>query len=311
MDPVILCQHLRKSFGGRPVLAGLDLAVPRGAIFALLGDNGAGKSTTFRILTGQIPADGGTATLLGEDCWRAAQRLRSRVGYCPERPRFYDWMSAGEIGAFTAAFHPAGYRVRYDALLERFDLPRDAKLGKLSKGGYAKVGLALALASDPEVLLLDEPTSGLDLFTRREFLSSMAAQAGEGKTILLSSHSVAEVERVVSHVAFVAQGKLLMAGSLEDLRERLVQVRIQHSGAGFHPDLLGEVIDAQASGRDWQGIVLNPSPSVLAQMRDAPGIARLETSVPSLEEMYTALLARYHRRPEQSAAPARPKEVLS
>jgi ABC-2 type transport system ATP-binding protein len=128
------------------------------------------------------------ATLLGENCWHAAQRLRLRVGYCPEKPRFYDWMTVGEIGQFTAAFHASGFRARYQGLVKRFDLDPNQRLSKLSKGGYAKVGLALALAIEPEVLLLDEPTSGLDLFTRREFLSSMAAQAGEGKTILISSH---------------------------------------------------------------------------------------------------------------------------
>jgi ABC-2 type transport system ATP-binding protein len=294
MDPVILCQRLRHAFAGRQVLSGLDLAIPRGAIAALLGDNGAGKSTTFRILTGQIRADSGVATLLGENCWHAAQQLRSRVGYCPEKPRFYDWMTVREIGHFTAAFHPSGYQGRYDALVGQFDLTPTAQLGRLSKGGYAKVGLALALASDPEVLLLDEPTSGLDLFTRREFLSSMAAQAGEGKTILISSHSVAEVERVVSHVVFVAQGRALLAGSIEELRERLTKVRVRHAGAGFQTELLGEVLESESSGRDWQGIVEGLSPSSVESLRHTPGIVSLETSVPTLEEMYTALLARFH-----------------
>ncbi|MFQ3593107.1 MAG: ABC transporter ATP-binding protein [Gemmataceae bacterium] len=296
MDAVIVCQQLKKSFAGREVLRGLDFIVPRGAITALLGDNGTGKSTTFRILTGQIPADAGQATLLGEDCWKAAASLRRRVGYCPERPRFYDWMSVAEIGAFSAAFHAVGYKARYNALLERFDLSPTAKLASLSKGGYAKVSLALALASDPEVLLLDEPTSGLDLFTRREFLRSMAAQAGEGKTILISSHSVAEVERVVSHIVFLAQGKTLLAGSLEELRGRLRRVRVQHQGTDFVPEMLGEVLQAETSGRDWQGIILDGSESALETLRYQPGIHAVETSYPTLEEMYTAVLARYHRR---------------
>src|SRR5262249_10212600 len=157
----------------------LDLAVPRGAIYALLGDNGAGKSTTIRMLTGLLPADAGQAFVLGRECWSSAVELRHRVGYVPERPRFYDWMTVRELGQFTSGFPHDGCLGRYLGLVERFGLEKAAKLGKLSKGGYAKVGLALALAVEPEVLILDEPTSGLDLFTRREFLSSMVELAGE------------------------------------------------------------------------------------------------------------------------------------
>src|SRR5262249_34991646 len=150
------------------------------------------------------------ATVLGEDCWHAAASLRQRVGYVPERPRFYDWMTVAEIGWFTAGFHDAEFLPRYQELTCRFQLDRKAKLQNLSKGQYSKVALALALAPDPEVLILDEPTSGLDLLVRREFLASMVELAGEGRTILISSHQIAEVERVASHVAFLAQGQLLL-----------------------------------------------------------------------------------------------------
>src|SRR3954453_17510266 len=101
-DSIIQARGLTKSFGGKVVVDRLDLAIPRGAIFALLGDNGAGKSTTIRMLTGLLPPDAGRATILGQDCWAAAYALRHRVGYVPERPRFYDWMTVGEIGGFTA-----------------------------------------------------------------------------------------------------------------------------------------------------------------------------------------------------------------
>src|SRR5436305_11781083 len=136
-------------------------------------------------------------------------------------------MPVHELGAFAAGFHHAGFRERYLLLMERFRLDGKARLKTLSKGGYAKVGLALALASEPEVLILDEPTSGLDLFTRREFLSSMVDLAGEGRTIFISSHGVAELERVASHAAFMAQGKLLLAGPLEQVRPRFVRLRLR------------------------------------------------------------------------------------
>src|SRR5438067_11884117 len=113
MEPIITTEGLTKRFGGKTVVDRVHLAVPEGAIYALLGDNGAGKSTTIRMLTGLLPPDSGRAEILGEDCWSAAVRLRHRVGYVPEKPRFYDWMSVGDIGWFTAGFHRPGFRERY------------------------------------------------------------------------------------------------------------------------------------------------------------------------------------------------------
>src|SRR5207237_6540390 len=202
--------------------------VPRGSIFALLGENGAGKTTTIRMLTGLLPPDGGTASILGQDCWQAAARLRHHVGYVPERPRFYDWLTVEEIGWCTAGFHKEGFLPRYRDLTVDFQLDPRARLQHLSKGQYAKVGLALALAPDPEVLILDEPTSGLDLLVRREFLTSMVEMAGEGRTILISSHQIAEVERVATHVAFVSQGKLLFVSTMDDMKQRLVRFRLRY-----------------------------------------------------------------------------------
>jgi ABC-2 type transport system ATP-binding protein len=300
MDSVIRTQGLTKYYGGKKVVDRLDLAVPRGAIYAMLGDNGAGKSTTIKMLTGLLPADAGRATILGQDCWKAAYPLRHKVGYVPEKPRFYDWMTVREIGRFAAGFHRFGFAERYLSIVERFGLDRGAKLKDLSKGGYAKVGLALALAIDPEVLILDEPTSGLDLFTRREFLGSMVELAGEGRTILLSSHGVAEVERVASHVAFLAQGHLLLHGPLDELRTRMIRVSVRHDGTPHDPAGLGTVLDVESSGREWQAVILDPDRIALDDLRHRDGVLELEDSTLKLEEMYTALLARFHRRPNRN-----------
>jgi ABC-2 type transport system ATP-binding protein len=316
MSTVIVTEGLTRSFGGRKVVDRLDLSVPGGAIYALLGDNGAGKSTTIRMLTGLLPADRGRARILGMDCWADAITLRHRVGYVPEKPRFYDWMTVGELGAFTAGFHRPGFRERYLLACERFRLERKAKLKTLSKGGYAKVGLALALAVDPEVLILDEPTSGLDLFTRREFLGSMVELAADGRTILISSHAVAELERVASHVAFLAEGQLLLAGPLEDLRQRLLRVRVRHDGrtlARSHdPASLGRVLDHEASGREWQVVLQDANRDCIEDLRQSDGVLGLEESLLTLEEMYTSLLARFHRTGERNGqAGALPPSALA
>jgi ABC-2 type transport system ATP-binding protein len=294
MDTVIRTEGLTRHFGGRAVVDRLNLEVPKGAIYALLGDNGAGKSTTIRMLMGLLQPDAGKAEVLGENCWTSAIQLRHRVGYVPEKPRFYDWMTVKEIGWFTAGFHRPGFLRRYQELVSHFGLDAAAKLKTLSKGGYAKVGLALALASEPEVLILDEPTSGLDLFTRREFLSSMVELAGEGRTILLSSHGVAEVERVASHAAFISSGKLLLAAPLEDLRKRLVRVRVRFRERPTEIQGLGTLLEQERSGRQWEGIIQDPQTEVLSELRHRDGITDLEELPISLEEMYTAVLGRFH-----------------
>ncbi len=133
-DDAIEIEKLVVRYRGKPALDGLELRVPRGSVFAFLGDNGAGKTTTMKILTGQTPPDSGRAAILGVDCWAHATDLRHRVGYMPERPRFYDWMTVNDIGWFTAAFHKPGFLDRYKAGAERLGLDPTKRLKDLSKG---------------------------------------------------------------------------------------------------------------------------------------------------------------------------------
>ncbi len=291
MNSVIETRGLAKRYGGKMAVAWLSLAVPRGSIFALLGDNGAGKTTTIRMLTGLLRPDAGQASILGADCWREAARLRHRVGYVPERPRFYDWMSVGEVGWFTAGFHAPGFRTRYAQLVRRFQLDPRQKLRHLSKGQYAKVALALALAPDPEVLILDEPTSGLDLLVRREFLSSLVELAGEGRTVLISSHQIAEVERIASHVAFMAGGNLLLTSTLDELKRRVVKLRLRYEEAAPDAERLGTVLHRNGVGKQWQAVVLDPEPAAVAALRHSGDVHDFEESPLDLEEVYCALLS--------------------
>jgi ABC-2 type transport system ATP-binding protein len=290
MQPVIEIDGITKWYGKKQAVAGLTLDVPRGAIFALLGENGAGKTTTIRMLTGLLKPDAGWASILGLDPWRDAVSLRLRVGYVPERPKFYDWMTVSEVGWFTSGFHAKGFLSRYRKLTDRFDLDPASRLGHLSKGQYAKVGLSLALASDPKVLILDEPTSGLDLLVRREFLSSMVDLAGEGRTIVISSHQVAEVERVASHVAFMAAGRVLLSGPLDDVKDRLVRLRVYSEGARPSTLGLGYVLDEKGTDKDFQFVLLDPDREAVGALRNAPGVLQVQETPLSLEEAYCALL---------------------
>ena len=292
MSAAIEIHRISKTYPGKRALDRLSLSIPRGSIFALLGDNGAGKSTTIRILNGLTPPDDGWAKVLGHDAWNDAWELRQHIGYVPERPKFYDWMSVREIGWFTSGFQKRGYLDRYLDLTEQFLLEPKARLSTLSKGQYAKVGLALALAVDPEVLILDEPTSGLDLLVRREFLSSMVELAGQGRTILISSHQIAEIERVASHVAFLAKGKVLLAGTMDELRDLVVRVRFRCPDPPPEASTLGVVLQAQAVGGRWQVILRDPVREALDGLQRSAEIRDYEETPLGLEEVYCALLGR-------------------
>lgn len=291
-DDAIEIDRLVVRYRGKPALQGLTLGVPRGAVYAFLGDNGAGKTTTMKILTGLVPPDAGRAAILGLDCWSRATELRHRVGYMPERPRFYDWMSVADIGWFTASFHRPGFLPRYREWAERLGLDLNKKLRELSKGGYARVGLALALAPDPEVLLLDEPTSGLDLLTRREFLASLSGMAASGRTVFITNHSIAELERACTHVGLLREGKMILSATLEEVRKKVRRVSLRFSDSPPDSTGLGTILEKNGTGRFWQVLVQNPDPDALAALRRRPDVSDVEDSPVSLEEVYAGLMAR-------------------
>jgi ABC-2 type transport system ATP-binding protein len=299
-DDAIVIDKLVVRYRGKPAVNGLSLRVPAGSVYALLGDNGAGKSTTMKVLTGQVPPDAGSATILGLNCWTQTYALRHRIGFVPEKPKFYDWMTVPEVGWFAAGFHRDGFLNRYSDWVDQLKLDSKKKLKELSKGGYAKVGLALALAADPAVLVLDEPTSGLDRGTRREFLGTLVELAAEGRTILVSSHSISELERFVSHAAFIKDGKLLLAASIDNLKGRYRRVEYRHNGVA--PDLAaaGEIVERRATGRSVQAVLKDVDSAGIEGLKDSPGVTDFEETRLSLEELYDAVMGKPHddhRRP--------------
>jgi ABC-2 type transport system ATP-binding protein len=308
---VIRADGLVKRYRGQKAVDGLSLEVPEGAVFGLLGENGAGKTTTIQALLGLIQPTAGRLEVLGLDPSRQGFEVRRRTGYVPEVPALYDWMTVAEIGWFAAAFHldaqgtTAGYQARYAELTRGFELPPRRKIKALSKGMRAKVSLSLALASDPTLLILDEPTSGLDAMVRREFLESMVDLAGAGQTVLLSSHQIAEVERVASHVALLHKGKLILAEPLDDLKAHTFLVSVMFASRD-HPEAPPEgrgleVIDASDAPRQARWLVRAPDRSACEALRSMPGVEALEVETPGLEEIYLGYMR--GRRPERPAAP--------
>jgi ABC-2 type transport system ATP-binding protein len=315
-ENAIRIENMTKRYRGQVAVDRLTLDVPAGSVFGLLGENGAGKTTTIQSLLGLIAPNEGRVETLGLDPIRQSLEVRRRVGYVPEQANLYDWMTVAEIGWFAAGFHPepgrgpGPYLERYRGIVEGFTLPLDRKMRQLSKGMRAKVALALALASAPELLILDEPTSGLDLLVRRDFLESMVDLAGEGRTVLLSSHQVTEVERVASHVALLHQGRLILAEPLDDLRARTFLLTLTFTGRD-HPlappaELPVELIDADDTALQARWLVHGPAAAVEA-IRSMPGIGELERRTPSLEEIYIGYMR--HRRPDGLAAPGARAQV--
>lgn len=298
MNPVIRFDDVFKVYGSEVALAGVTFEVPPGTVFALLGENGAGKTTAIRIMLGLAGADQGESTVLGMQSRSCGERIRQRVGYVPERPTLYDWMTVREIGWFAAGFYPDGYLTRYLETAERFGLPPGRKIKALSKGMRAKVSLALAMAHDPELLILDEPTSGLDALVRREFLESMVDRAASGKAVLLSSHQIAEVERVADIVAIIRKGKLMAVERLDDLKGRIREVTVtltEEGDAALPPALAklnGRLLGRRHRGRQWQALVEDMPEGLDASLRGEMGIDAVEIRTPSLEEIFVAYMER-------------------
>lgn len=293
MTAAIEMKSVTKRFGDRLVLNQMNLSVAPGSIFALLGDNGTGKSTTMKLLTGQIQADSGTVEILNQNAWKQAIALRHQVGYVPEKPKYYDWMTVSELGRFIAGFHQTGFLNRFFDAAERLGLDATRKLADLSKGGYARAGLALAI--DPQVLLLDEPTSGLDLSTRREFLAGMVDLAANGRTILITSHQIAEVERIASHVGLMVDGRLFMCHSMDDLKSKVVQLTIHGRHDARQLPGLGTVLKADSFGDVWRGVVLEPDQNLLQQVASENESVSFHFQAISLEEIYESVISHHGR----------------
>jgi len=290
-DSVISATQLTVTFPGCDALRGVDLQVPQGTVFALLGENGAGKTTLIRALTGFLKPTSGTCRVLGLDPTRDALEIRRRVGYVADSPALYDWMQVGEIGWFTASFYEHGFLERYRESVSKYDVPEDRKIRHLSKGQRAKVALALAVAHDPELLILDEPTSGLDPLVRREFLESMLDRVATGRTVLLSSHQIAEVERVADSVAILHQGKFRIIDSLSSLRESISEVIVSLDDPLVQLPILdfpAVVMSDRAEGRQRQMVIQAFGDEAASQWRSRPGVANVSVRSATLDEVFAA-----------------------
>ena len=214
---MIAIANLTKRYGDVAAVDDLTLEVPSGSICGLLGRNGAGKTTTFKCLLGFARADHGRIEFDGEPL---TPQTFLKLGYVPERPALYNWLTVAQHLELGRRSHPRFDVARAAELVATFRLPLKRKAGKLSKGQQTALSLILALGANPSLLVLDEPASGLDPVMQRVVIDLLIAAASDGATVLLSSHQIGQVERAADRIAILRDGRLVLSGNLDDLRER-------------------------------------------------------------------------------------------
>ena len=299
MTQAISIQSLTKSFGAARALDGLDLTVATGEVHGFLGPNGSGKTTTIRVLLGLLHADAGEVRLLGGDPWRDAVALHRRLAYVPGDVVLWPTISGGEVIDLLGRMRGGLDRRRRDELLERFDLDPRKKARTYSKGNRQKVALIAALASDAELLLLDEPTSGLDPLMESVFQQCVREVRRQGRTVLLSSHILAEVEALCDRVSIIRQGRTVESGTLSELRHltrtSIVVETVQPPvGLESLPGVHDVVVRDRQARFDVDTAELDAVIRRLAPL----GVRSLSSAPPTLEELF---LRHYgDRRPQAS-----------
>ncbi|HZE40590.1 MAG TPA: ABC transporter ATP-binding protein [Stackebrandtia sp.] len=287
MENAINTESLTKTFGQTRALDGLDLSVRTGEVHGFLGPNGAGKSTTIRVLLGLLRADSGTASLLGGDPWKDATKLHRRLAYVPGDVNLWPSLSGGEVidlmGRLRGGLDPK----RRADLLERFDLDPRKKGRTYSKGNRQKVALIAALASDVELLLLDEPTSGLDPLMEQVFRECIAEEHHDGRTVLLSSHILSEVEALCDRVSIIRGGRVVESGTLAEMRHLTrTTIRAELSGPPNGLSAIEGVHDLAIEGNTVKCEVDSHRVNEVLTQLTKSGVESLVSQPPTLEELF-------------------------
>jgi ABC-2 type transport system ATP-binding protein len=287
-ETVAVVSALSRSFGVKKALNEVSLAVPKGAVFGLVGENGAGKSTLIKHLLGLWRAETGTVRLFGLDPVSDPVAVLGRIGYLSEEPDLPGWMRVGELLRYTQAFYPRWDTSYAERLRDEFGLDPEARIKTLSKGQRARLGLIAAEAHRPDLLILDEPSSGLDPIVRRDILEAIIRTVSdEGRTVLFSSHLLDEVERVSDHLAMLHRGTLRLCAPLDDIKARHRRISLHFERPPAEPLNVSGAIRVDGAGREWT-VICDTARIHAAAMAQHLGATLVDDSAASLDEIFVA-----------------------
>ncbi len=286
--PAVEITGLNRRFGATLALNQVSLQVGRGRVFGLVGANGAGKTSLIKHVLGRLKAQGGEVRVFGLDPVADAVAVLGRIGYLSENRDLPAWMRVDELLRYTAAFYPKWDMAYAEELRRQFGLAPRAKIRTLSRGENAKAGLLIALAYRPELLLLDEPSSGLDPVVRRDILEAIIRTvADEGRTVFFSSHLLEEVERVADDLAMMFNGRVVLAGALDEVKENHHRLVLRFDSPQPSPPKVPGVLSITGGGREWTAICNGKREEAVAAAARTGGRVVAEDS-PSLDEIFVA-----------------------
>lgn len=285
-DTVVSIQGLCRQFGTKTALQNVNLSIPRGSVYGLVGGNGAGKTTLIRHILGLLRPQLGTVQVLGLDPCLDPARVLAGIGYLSEDRDLPNWMRVDQLINYTRAFYPDWDQAYAEDLLQTFGLPTGQAVKSLSRGQLARLGLLLALAHRPQLLVLDEPSSGLDPVVRRDILAAVIRTvADEGRTVLFSSHLLDEVERVSDRVCMLHQGRVVLDETLDDVKERYRRLVIRTQAATTQAPELPDAVATGGSDREWSYLCPHGTDRA-RQSATQRGFEILQDSVPTLDEVF-------------------------
>jgi ABC-2 type transport system ATP-binding protein len=287
-EAVVAITDLSRHFGTKTALDNVSIYVPKGGVFGLVGENGAGKTTLIKHILGLLKAETGTVRIFGRDPVADPVGVLSRIGYLSEQPDLPGWMRVDELLRYTKAFYPKWDMAYAEKMVIQFGLNPAQRLSTLSKGQTAKAGLLAAQAHRPDLLLLDEPSSGLDPLVRRDILEAVIRTvADEGRTVFFSSHLLEEIERVSDHIAMLHQGKLVLCGSLDEIKAQHRRFTLHFEIAQEGAPVIAGALHVSGEGKEWS-VMCNGARQELPALAAKLGARIVDEQVPSLNEIFVA-----------------------
>jgi ABC-2 type transport system ATP-binding protein len=286
MSEILKTKNLSKGFGAKSVFENLNISLEEGEVCGLLGKNGEGKTTLARIIMGVIPADGGAVFYKNRRIGFGESSYKKEIGFIPEESIYFGRMSVKELLDFNGAFYPAWNPVKAEGYLSRFSLDRRTKIKNLSRGMKLKLGLIVALAAEPEVLILDDPTSGLDVPTRHDFLKEIIRDLSEsGTTILFCTHLVHEIEGIIDHLAILNQGRLILDEDFQTVRSLTKKIILSFEEPQKEEIKIGGILTRKIAGNRSEMVVYPWTKEKRTELENLKP-ARLEALSLNLEEIF-------------------------